>query len=921
MTHTPDNPKTPETPEERPECFDLLEKDRPTPQEVDSMWNAIAAALPVDQVETSEPRSFWTRKYVREIVYSLATAACIALLFCFGQWHYSSVVRPEAIPDASISGKAWQEVSSTAEGIDVRDGDISLGAPIEAGERLALGYYANDVTSQDARGREIRRGGVAVSKGTEKVTRLDSRGDLFSAGRQGVCDFLYFGATNSDVDADGVMLYDEATVAANSFLLGDTVERHASSLSEARSGVVRLGIEEVTDVYGLDKDIDYSVPVSAGISFEAAESSPSAVNGMGGGMGGASMGGGMGGWDSVIPVYDGEQYYDLSYSARGYASTNEALWDDKATTSREDATWYSMANAPEPLPATEDSPHQPAPQVSPGKKLVEKQRRVVTNAWLTLEVEQYSVIEQRVLGILSEYDAYVQNSEIKEEQVGGSVSGRLTIRVSPALFDSLFASLKTFGRVESENVSAEDVSGQWVDLEARIRSGLVEEKQLLGLLERDNYFDDIESLLTVERELARVRTEIEQMQSQLRNLSNRVSLCTIYLTLHEIARTQPSADIVISVREVPGAEARLHSLLEEADVRLVSGQTADVSGGPLRGTFNLSVPRKSFSTVLDGLEKLGRVLKQDVRGFQPGDEEKDWAARMYCPVSLVLQEYSYQIPGGTIKLEVADLTKTLDALQPLLTETKATIAESNTKRRDDDSRIGELKIQVAAGRFRTFAKTIESLGRPLAVALSGETGEILGGSADVLSTLNLTLAEQERQVPTGKIAIRVKEFTKARDSLGKIVNDKTVQVQASSSRQEPNGATIGEFRLAIRAEAMEDTVARIEGIGTVSYREIDGLGLGNLSKVNPNAWGVIQIVFIQPPPTAPTQEQSTGKLQQAMRDGLKGLYSSLGMILYGVVVLLPWVVILLVVIFVGKKIMPRRKSKTTEKIAQEKSES
>lgn len=63
------------------------------------------------------------------------------------------------------------------------------------------------------------------------------------------------------------------------------------------------------------------------------------------------------------------------------------------------------------------------------------------------------------------------------------------------------------GAVESRNLGTEDVSAQFIDLEARLKSSLGEEQSLLRLLERASTVGEI---LTIERELFRVRADIER---------------------------------------------------------------------------------------------------------------------------------------------------------------------------------------------------------------------------------------------------------------------------------------------------------------------------------------------------------------------------------------------------------------------------
>jgi hypothetical protein len=130
------------------------------------------------------------------------------------------------------------------------------------------------------------------------------------------------------------------------------------------------------------------------------------------------------------------------------------------------------------------------------------------------------------------------------QRVGGFVgsstiqSGReqlrqatMEIKVPAARFDELTGGLAPLGRVEFVTVSAEDVGEEFVDLTARVANSRRLEERLIDLLgSRTGRLQDV---LAVERELARVREEIERQEGRLRYLKSRVSLSTLSVTVHE----------------------------------------------------------------------------------------------------------------------------------------------------------------------------------------------------------------------------------------------------------------------------------------------------------------------------------------------------------------------------------------------------
>ena len=107
----------------------------------------------------------------------------------------------------------------------------------------------------------------------------------------------------------------------------------------------------------------------------------------------------------------------------------------------------------------------------------------------------------------------------------------LEVRIPAARWDEALRGLEPLGRVEAVNVSAEDVGEEFTDLTARAANARRLEERLVELLAtRTGKLDDV---LSVERELARVREQIERMEGRMRFLQARAATSTLSISLHE----------------------------------------------------------------------------------------------------------------------------------------------------------------------------------------------------------------------------------------------------------------------------------------------------------------------------------------------------------------------------------------------------
>jgi uncharacterized protein DUF4349 len=140
-------------------------------------------------------------------------------------------------------------------------------------------------------------------------------------------------------------------------------------------------------------------------------------------------------------------------------------------------------------------------------------------------------VAQRVGGFIA--DAAVQSGRSQVR------SATLQLKVPASRFDDLTEGLRPLGRLQFVNVAAEDVSEEFVDLTARVANAHRLEERLVELLRTRT--GKLQDVLTVERELARVREEIERMEGRVRFLRASAQLSTLSVNLYEPAPLVASA--------------------------------------------------------------------------------------------------------------------------------------------------------------------------------------------------------------------------------------------------------------------------------------------------------------------------------------------------------------------------------------------
>ena len=238
------------------------------------------------------------------------------------------------------------------------------------------------------------------------------------------------------------------------------------------------------------------------------------------------------------------------------------------------------------------------------------QRQVISQASVSMEVDEVPVAVAQVRTTAESLGGFV--GQLSSSGGPERQQSTMTIRVPQAEFFTALEHIKSLGKVRSENVGSEDVTERFIDLEARLRSALREEESLLSLLDKANQVSEI---LSIERELSRVRSDIERAQGQLNFLERRVDLSTITVSLFppdaEVAEP-PSGSLTIEVsdvsRSVEGIKALVSGVGGELDRVFVA-----VRDGKESSDVTLRVFSKDFKQVLSSVEAHGKVRDKEIR--------------------------------------------------------------------------------------------------------------------------------------------------------------------------------------------------------------------------------------------------------------------------------------------------------------------
>ncbi|MGI8709175.1 MAG: DUF4349 domain-containing protein [Actinomycetota bacterium] len=154
---------------------------------------------------------------------------------------------------------------------------------------------------------------------------------------------------------------------------------------------------------------------------------------------------------------------------------------------------------------------------------------IIKNGDVSVEVERGGVEEavQEVVRLAARYQGYVVSTTLDDSTAG---SGVLIIRIPSERFELALGAVKELGDIQRQQVAGQDVTAEFVDLEARLRNWTTQEAVLLRLMDRAQ---TISSSIRVQAQLQQVQLEIERIRGRLNFLEDQTSLGTLAISITE----------------------------------------------------------------------------------------------------------------------------------------------------------------------------------------------------------------------------------------------------------------------------------------------------------------------------------------------------------------------------------------------------
>ena len=348
-------------------------------------------------------------------------------------------------------------------------------------------------------------------------------------------------------------------------------------------------------------------------------------------------------------------------------------------------------------------------------------RKLIRNAKVELEIISFDDAVQKITAFANEERGYVATTN-SEKQANGKLRGQVVVKVLPENLDRFLQKVRALGELKNQTLGTEDVTKAYLDTDARLKNARVMEQRLIDMLKTKT--GKVSDLLQVEKELGRVREEIEKMQGELKYWDSQVQFATATISLSEKDMEEAAAFLLKERAQLalyaPDVEKIYNDIkgLASPKVQITNAQLdRDYSGRVSARVSMLIVPEDS-DAVIGRVKGFGRVenfqvqterIAQGGTGMSENAKTKRDKVELNVTISREEQEQAFQ--QTSLRIRTSSVDKKARELRNL-TEKQSGRVRSSTFSRDPDGReVASVSLRVPMKNYSTLMQSLNSLGK------------------------------------------------------------------------------------------------------------------------------------------------------------------------------------------------------------------
>ena len=349
-------------------------------------------------------------------------------------------------------------------------------------------------------------------------------------------------------------------------------------------------------------------------------------------------------------------------------------------------------------------------------------RKLVRNAQVELEVIKFDEAVQKITAFVTEMRGYVATSS-SEKQANGKLRGEVVVKVLPETFDAFLLKLRGLGEVKNQTLGTEDVTKQYFDTDSRLKNARVMEQRLIDILKTKS--SKVADLLEVEKELGRVRSEIEQMQGELKYMDAQVAFATVTITLAEKEMNVPAAfllkrraQLALFSTDVEKTFVEVKSVVDGTKAQISSSNLERDSTGEATARLMLLIAPEEADALIARIKGMGRVQnynEQTERVAQGGSGMAEGAKverdKVELSITISRNEQEPALQTTSLRILTGEVTEKVAQLKANAAKAGAEIRSSSFSRNPDGQEFANVSLRLPMKNYPALMSSFDQLGK------------------------------------------------------------------------------------------------------------------------------------------------------------------------------------------------------------------
>jgi autotransporter-associated beta strand protein len=543
-------------------------------------------------------------------------------------------------------------------------------------------------------------------------------------------------------------------------------------------------------------------------------------------------------------------------------------------------------------------------------------RKLIRNAELDLEVKSFQEATDKIAALTKGAGGYVDTSN-SQRGGNGKLQGTVVVKVLPQNLDAFLLKLRDLGSLKNQSIRTDDVTKDYFDTQARLENSRRMETQLQELLKRDN--GKVSELLQVERELGRVRGDIEQMQGELKLYDFQVQYATVTMQISEKDLNQAAAyllkeqdDFSLFATDVEGTFQQARHTAEDFKAQVLTANLNHNSGSDVSAELVVMVAPDQIEAFLSQVKSMGRVAnftRQTQRVARDGGDSDQPADQTLTEKDRVQVHLAIRSDDETRK-QVA-LTVVTSAVDTALDQAKAAalaspgtaILSSSLNKTPQGQSTAQLSVRVPGKSYRALLDSLRALGRTASFSLQRDDDSGPGANGDDAPVIiALSLTDDETPLQETAMSVLASDVDNQAQQLKQDAATAGVEIKASSFQRQPDGTELAQMTFRLPMSKYPAFIETLKKLGKVESLTVNRQDRPDQARTDETAPAEITLSLHNQADIVTDNNGLWATLRNTFGDGVMALFGSVRVIGVIIAFIIPWLVALVVIAWIGRRI-------------------